>query len=301
MGKTCLCMDVGGSSIKYAKLDEKRILMDYGKVPTPHEGTEAYLSRLQEIYRQFEGQVEGISMSVPGIIDSKNGICITAGNLRFADGLPLVEEMERRCKVPAAIMNDAKSAALAEAAWGALKDCKDGIVLVLGTGVGGALVKDGEVHMGSHFAAGEFSFAMMGEWADQESNIWGLVSGNPRLLQMAARARRIEPDTINGEDVFRWINQGDTDMLEVLDEFTRPLARMIMNLQFIYDPDRFAIGGGISRQPKLLESIRKNLDRFYAIYPIDVPPVELAVCRFFNEANLMGAYRNYLRTFGEEQ
>ena len=229
MARTCLCMDVGGSSIKYAKLDEKRNLVNYGKVPTPHEGTEAYLSRLQEICRKFEGQVEGISMSVPGIIDSTRGICITAGNLRFADGLHLVEEMERRCKMPVAIMNDAKSAALAEAAWGALKDCKDGVVLVLGTGVGGALVKDGEVHMGSHFAAGEFSFAMLGEWVDQE-----------------------------------------------------------------------AVGGGISRQPKLFESIRKNLDHFYAVYPVDAPPVDLAVCRFFNEANLMGAYRNYLRTFGEE-
>lgn len=300
MAKTCLCMDVGGSSIKYAKVDEKRTLMDYGKVPTPLEGTDAYLSQLHEIYQKFEGQVEGISMSVPGIIDSTNGICMTAGHLRFADGLHLVEEMERRCKIPVAIMNDAKSAALAEAAWGALKDCKDGVVLVLGTGVGGALVKDGEVHMGSHFAAGEFSFAMLGEWVDQEADHWGMASGNSRLLQMAARARRIKPDTINGEDVFRWINEGDETMLGILDEFTRPLARMIMNLQFIYDPDRFAIGGGISRQPKLLESIRKNLDHYYAIYPVDAPPVELTVCHFFNEANLIGAYRNYLRTFGKE-
>lgn len=299
MAKTCLCIDVGGSSIKYAKMDESRTLMDYGKVPTPHEGTEEYLSSLEEIYRKFEGQVDGITMSVPGMIDSGAGICISAGNLKFADGIHLVEEMEQRCKVPVAIMNDAKCAALAEAAWGAMEDCKDGVVLVLGTGIGGALVKDGEIHMGSHFAAGEFSFVILGNEPDQEASTWAGINGNPRLLQMAARAKRVDADTINGEDVFRWINDGDEVMIGVLDEFTRPLARMIMNLQAIYDPDRFAIGGGISRQPKLLESIQKNLNHLYAIYPIDVPKAEVTTCKFFNEANLIGAYCNYLRTFGE--
>ena len=127
---------------------------------------------------------------------------------------------------------------------------------------------------------------------------WGRISGNERLLGMAARLRQVDPDTIDGEDVFRWINDGDEAVMGVLDQFTRPIARMIMNLQFVYDPERFAIGGGISRQPKLLESIRRNLKQFYAWYPAKVPQAQVTVCRFFNEANLMGAYRNYVRTFG---
>lgn len=299
MTKACLCIDVGGSSIKYAKVDGQRTLTDYGKIPTPYEGTEVYLEQLAGICRKFEGQVEGVSMSVPGIIDSGAGVCVSAGNLRFADGLPLVKEMEKRCKLPVAIMNDAKCAALAEAAWGALKDCRDGVVLVLGTGVGGALIKDGKLHLGAHFAAGEFSFAILGEEVDQEDRIWGRVSGNGRLLEMAARVRDVEPEAINGEDVFRWIDEGDEAVGRVLDQFTRPIARMIMNLQFIYDPERFAIGGGISRQPRLLASIQNNLDWFYSIFPIKVPRAEVTTCHFFNEANLLGAYQNYLQRFGE--
>ena len=299
MAKACLCIDVGGSSIKYAILDDQRALMDYGRVPTPYEGTQVYLEELTKICQKFERQVEGVSMSVPGIIDSRAGICVSAGNLRFADGLPLVEEMEKRCHLPVAIMNDAKCAALAESAWGALKGCRDGVILVLGTGVGGALIKDGEVHLGANFAAGEFSFVILGDEVDQEGNIWGRVSGNERLLTMAARVRNVEPDAINGEDVFRWIDEGDEAVGNVLDQFTWPIARMIMNLQFIYDPERFAIGGGISRQPRLLQSIRSNLDQFYSIYPVKVPRADVTVCRFFNEANLMGAYQNYLRTFGK--
>ena len=136
MAGKCLCMDVGGSSIKYALIDETLSLTEQGKVPTPYGSLEEYLSALESIWKPFSGQAEGIAMSVPGIIDSENGVCVTAGALDgFAHGVELVRELEARCGVPVTIMNDAKCAALAEAAWGALSDCRDGIVLVLGAGV----------------------------------------------------------------------------------------------------------------------------------------------------------------------
>ncbi len=296
MEQTCLCIDVGGSSIKYAKVDRKRNLTAYGKVPTPYDGVEAYLNCLEEIYRTYKSQVSGISLSVPGIIDSQNGVCITAGNLRFADGLPLVSELKKRCDVPITIMNDAKCAALAESSYGSLSDCRDGVVLVLGTGIGGALIKDGQVHMGYHFAAGEFSFISMTDYVDQPSNHWSGISGNPRLVEMAARLKGVPASEVNGEMLFKWIKEGDRQMEKLFDEFTRMIARMIMNLQFIYDPERFAIGGGMSRQPMLMELIQKNLDYLYALYPYKVPRAEIAVCKFYNEANLIGAYSNFVRS-----
>lgn len=89
-----------------------------------------------EIFQTFRNEVYGISLSVPGIIDSQNGVCITGGNLTYADGLHLVDELHKRCDVPVSIMNDGKCAALAEASWGALSDVKDSIVMVFGTAVG---------------------------------------------------------------------------------------------------------------------------------------------------------------------
>lgn len=297
MEQICLCIDVGGSSIKYAGIDRERNLMDQGKVPTPYEGIEAYLDCLEGIYRKFQGRVQGISLSVPGIIDSQKGVCITAGNLRFADGLGLVEELRGRCKVPVVIMNDAKCAALAESSYGALSDCRDGVVLVLGTGIGGALIKDGQVHMGHHFAAGEFSFIAMDDCVDLPATHWAGINGMPRLLEGAARIKGVPADQVNGEQVFAWIQEGDRRIQKLLGEYTRSIARMIMNLQFIYDPQRFAIGGGISRQPLLMEQIRNNLDYLYALYPYQVPRAEVAVCRYYNDANLLGAYSNFMLQF----
>ena len=294
MEQSCLCVDVGGSSIKYARIGRSRELADYGKVPTPYEGTGPYLDCLEAIYKKFQGQVSGISLSVPGIIDSEKGICITAGNLRFADGLLLVSELEKRCRGPVAIMNDAKCAALAESSYGALADCRDGVVLVLGTGIGGALIKDGRVHMGHHFAAGEFSFICLTDYVDQPDSHWSGRNGMPRLLETAARLRDMPADQVTGELVFEWIKEGDRQMEKLLDEFNRSIARMIMNLQFIYDPERFAVGGGISRQPLLIEGIRKNLDYLYKLYPYPVPRAEVTVCKYYNEANLLGAYSNFV-------
>ena len=299
--KKCLCIDVGGTAIKHGIIDPDVNLTDKGEVPTPYDGVEAYLDALEQIYRKAEEKVRGIAMSVPGVIDSENGICISGGNLRFIDNFNLAAELGKRVNVPVSVMNDAKSAAMAEARWGALSDCKDGIVIVLGTGIGGALIKDGKVHFGKNFAAGEFSFITMGENMDSADNTWAGCAGNPRLRTLVANAKGIEdPETITGFDVFRWAKEGDPLVLMALEQFTRGIARMIINLQVIYDPDRFVIGGGISRQPLLLDYIQKNLDYFYSQFKWPGEKADVTTCKFFNDANLIGAFSYFLSRFGDQ-
>lgn len=298
--KKCLCIDVGGTAIKYGIIDSDVNLTDKGEVPTPYDGVEAYLDTLEQLYRGVADKVQGIAMSVPGVIDSENGICISGGNLRFIENFNLAEELGKRVKVPVTVMNDAKSAAMAEARWGALADCRDGVVIVLGTGIGGALIKDGKVHFGKNFAAGEFSFISLGENMDSQDNTWAGRAGNPRLRTLVANAKGIEdPETITGFDVFRWAEEGDPLVLMALEQFTRGIAHMIINLQVIYDPDRFVIGGGISRQPLLLEYIQKNLNYFYTQFKWPGEKADVTTCKYFNDANLIGAYSYFLSRFGE--
>ena len=194
-------------------------------------------------------------------------------------------------------MNDAKAAALAEAKWGSLVDCNDAIVIVLGTGVGGAFVKDGQVHMGKNFSAGEFSFLMMDTSENLPYNTWGILGGKEHLNELVAKARGEELENITGFKVFQWANEGDEKVLEALDCFTKTIAYMIVNLQLILDPDKFAIGGGISQQPLLLEYIQKNLDYYYSLYPEHFecfPRAEVVACKYFNDSNLIGALGYYL-------
>lgn len=296
MAGYCLAMDVGGSSIKYGQIGPSRELTKQGKVPTPLHDPEAYIDALAEVYELFKGQVEGIALSVPGAIDSERGICITSGALELPRNFPLVQKLEARCGVPVTVMNDAKAAALAEASWGALADCKDGIVIVLGTGIGGALIKDGQVHMGCHFTAGEFSNVALDENVDCPDHLWFGLNGTQRLVTSAAYARGVSPEGVNGETVFRWINEGDERVCQALDRFTATLALMTRNLQQIFDPEKIAIGGGISRQPKLMESLQKNLDHLNRMSACSgMPDPQVVTCKYFNEANLIGAYAYYTR------
>lgn len=302
MERKYLCIDVGGGSIKYAIIDRELHFYEKGNVVTPYEGVEKYLDVLEEIYQKYHTKVCGIAMSVPGIIDSKNAICISGGNLTYINRFPLGLELEKRCQVPVTVMNDAKAAAMAEAKWGSLVDCNDGVVIVLGTGVGGAFVKNGQVHMGKNFSAGEFSFLMADMSEDIPDNTWGVLSGKEHLNELVAKARGERPENITGFKVFQWANEGDEKVLEALDSFTKTVAYMIVNLQLILDPDRFAIGGGISRQPLLLKYIQKNLDYYYSLYPehFEVfPRAEVVTCKYFNDSNLIGALGYYLSTVEE--
>lgn len=295
MGHKYLCMDVGESSIKYAIIDDELNVSTRGELPTPYDGLEKYLSTLTDIFESCKDKVSGIAMSMPGVIDSHNGICITGGSLKaFTELLPLSRILEERCHVPVTIINDAKSAALAEVTWGSLADCQDAVVIMLGTGIGGALIKDGEVHMGKHFSAGEFSWLMMRQDLDMTRESWALHNGNQRLVSLAAAAKGLPPDGLTSCDVFRWCEEGDESALWALDKFTKDVAFMIMNLQSIYDPERFAIGGEISTQPSLLTYIRKNLKYCHSICPFPLPEPEVTTCKYFQDAHLIGALGYFL-------
>ncbi len=73
-------------------------------------------------------------------------------------------------------------------------------------------------------------------------------------------------------------------------------AKQIFNLQTILDPERFAIGGGISSQPIFIKYIKKNLDDLYDNCPYNIPKAEIVACKFQNDANLIGAMQCFLST-----
>lgn len=297
MENKCLCIDVGGTYIKYAVIDHDRNISERGTVPTPHQDIKQYLDTLEAIFVRYRPMVGGIAVSAPGVIDSQNGVCITGGMLKYVKEFPLVKELENRCHVPVTVMNDAKCAALAESAWGALTGCRDAIVIVLGTGVGGAIIQNGQVQMGSHFSAGEFGRVMLGQNFELMDGYWAYHNGNARLVRLVSALSGRDPEQITSYDILKWAEQGDEASLWGLDLFTKDIAFMIMNLQSICDPEKFAIGGGISRQPLLLAYIQKNVRFYHAACPLPVPEPKVTACKFFNDSNLLGALGYYLSRY----
>ncbi|MBR1566575.1 MAG: ROK family protein [Oscillospiraceae bacterium] len=289
-----LTIDIGGTYIKYARMSEDMEIRSRGKRPTPQSGREALLDALEGIYT--EEPVDGIAISLPGIIDAENGYVVMGGALRYNDDFYLRHALYQRCRTKIVLENDAKCAAMAEAAAGSLKDVPDGFVLIFGTMIGGAYIHDHRLLRGRHFSAGEVSYitTVRNGYPDQDV-VFGNRCGVPRLCRKYAGRKRLDPDTVDGVCLFHDAEAGDEIALGCLDEFAHEVAVQIFNIQTLLDPDRFAIGGGISAQPLFLEAIRRNLKKLYGVCLYDIPQAEVVACNFQNDANLYGALHCFLQ------
>lgn len=289
-----LVVDIGGTFIKYACMTENMDILGRGKVRTPQNSREELIETIGKIYDDMP-QVEGIAISLPGIIDSEKGYCAMGGALRYNNEFYLRESLYQRCPVKIYMENDAKCAAMAEAAVGSLQDVEDGFVLIFGTMIGGAFIKAHRLHRGKHFSAGEVSYiGTLREGMPTFNNVWGNRCGTSGLCRLYAQKKNLNPETVDGMLVFDGVNRQETQALEALEEFTKEIAVQIFNIQTILDPERFAIGGGISAQPVFLEYIQKNLEELYTQCPYDVPHAEVVACKFQNDANLVGALQCFL-------
>ena len=203
--KTYLTLDVGGSAIKYALLQEDLTILEKSSVPTPMDTLENFIETIGKIYDQFQDQIDGMALSMPGIIDPERGYQYTGGALRYIDKLETVEVLKKRCPTNITIGNDAKCAANAEIGFGNLQDIQDGAVVILGTGIGGCLIKDHKVHTGKQFSAGEFSFIKTNNLDPFTWNhAWCTRNGISGLLQRVQEALETDKE-YTGIEILKWL------------------------------------------------------------------------------------------------
>lgn len=260
-----LVLDIGGSSIKYAQLDEQLRFSKRGEVPTPMDSMEQFVDTIASLYETCKDEVEGIAISMPGCIDPKRGFNYHGGALTYIRDMETVAILQERIPCPITIGNDAKCAANAEVGYGNLKGIQDGVVIILGTGIGGCIIKDGKVHNGKHFSAGEFSFIKTNcDQGHEQQQHWCYVNGIRGLLSKVQH--ELHSDQVySGKEIF--------------------------------DPERFVIGGGISAQPLLMQCIQKQVDKLFQEQLFDNPKAEVYPCKFRNDANLIGAFVQFKDTY----
>ena len=248
---------------------------------------------VQSLYNTYS-DVSGIAMSMPGRIDPNKGYCYTGGALAYNHDINMAELLSERCGVRVTIGNDAKCAANAELGFGSLQDIQDGAVVILGTAIGGALIKDHKVLSGCRFGAGEFSNIITDYHKPYDGDTsWYASNGINGLLLHIQEALETE-EHFTGEEIFEMANNGNEAVLKGLNQFCLETAVQIYNINQIFDCEKVAIGGGISAQPLLLELIKKNFDEIYnSCYASTLPP-EIVVCEYRNDANLIGALYQHL-------
>lgn len=301
--KNYLVYDVGGTFIKYALMDENATILEKGKVPTPdyHQHTkEDFYDALDSVTEQYKDRVAGIAVSMPGMLDNRTGYCVTAGYLPYLCGSSVALELSERYRLPVSVENDGKCAALAEFWRGSLKGCINGAVVVLGSGVAGGIILDGKLYRGNRFTAGEYSFLCTRDTSSREmESYWGISGGAQGLAKAVAEQTGENWQSYDGLRIFQMANEGDEKVRKGLKNFTDSLAVQIYNLNILLDFDIIAIGGGISQQPLLFDYLNASLEEMHENIPLRnitpyIPKPRITNCKFYNDANLIGALYHYL-------
>lgn len=306
--KKYLVFDAGGTFTKYALMDEDAQIIEKDKVVTPdyHTSTkEEYYKVLDGVVAKYKDQVEGIAISMPGMLDNKNGYCVTAGYLAYLTGSTVGDELSERYGLPVSVENDGKCAALAEYWRGSLKGYENSAVVIFGSGVAGGIILNGKIYRGNHFTAGEYSYICTdADNSAEMDSYWGLNSGAEGLAKAVSKYTGEDYQNYDGIRIFELANNGDEKVLKGLKDFTDHVAVQIYNLNIYLDLDMIAIGGGISQQPLLHEYLKKSMEEYLEKIPFRmispyVPEPKLTNCKFFNDANLIGALYHFIDLKGD--
>lgn len=289
--KKYLTIDIGGSAIKYGVIDEQLNFTSKGKVPTPLDTMENLLQTIGELVCNCQEPLAGLAVSMPGIIDNEQGYAYTGGALSYIHEINFKDELEAYTEMKVAICNDAKAATLAEMGYGHLKGIANGIVVVLGTGIGGGVVINNKLIKGTNFSAGEFSFIKGDVNDDSRDNLFAFTNGIGGVKKEIFKASGLE--NIEGVEAFKMIKAGNKEVLAGMEAFCDKLAFHLYNLQVVLDVQRILIGGGISQEPMMIELINEAANRKFNGKFNFIKKPEIMTCQFCNDANLIGALYNF--------
>lgn len=300
MKKNYLSIDIGGTNVKYAELNNAGNIIEQGKIKTSHD-KEQFLKNIDQIVEKYvKKEIKGIAFCAPGKIAHTK--IHFGGALPFLDGIDFAVRY-KKYDIPVTVINDDKASVLAENWLGSLKDMQNCAAITLGTGVGGGIIVNGKLLNGAHFQAGELSFLQLNM---KEPGFDGFAGGYASAVQMIRNVNEaIENDNeTDGLAAFEAINNGNEKAKKIFDEYCKRIAAIIIDIQAVVDLDAIAIGGGISAQPIVVQGINQAYDKVLAdnelIRKTFTRP-KIVEAKFKNGANLYGAlYNLFIHVNGEK-
>ncbi|GAA1949013.1 ROK family glucokinase [Microbacterium deminutum] len=298
-------IDIGGTKIAGGVVDEDGHIVEKLRVDTPVD-TRELADAVVDMARHFgaDHDISAVGVAAAGFVDRDRATVIHAPNIDWHDE-PLKATIESRIDVPVIIENDANAAGWAEFRFGAGRDVEHMVMLTMGTGVGGAVVTDGQLFRGGHGIAGELGHTRFIRdglpcGCGQNGCLEQYASG--RALQRAANeiadaggigdelaALRAEKGSISGPAVSRLVLAGDPGATEALRRVATALGEACGGFQAVLDPQLFVIGGGVAQLgEELLAPVRMAYETSLPGYG-ERPVAAFAIAQLGNDAGLIGA------------
>lgn len=292
-----ICIDIGGTSIKYGVLSEKGEIFIDGTVSTKVTEKENFiLSDVKKLVRNIldeykNYEIKGICVSTAGVVNPEKGEIAYAGpTIPKYTGTKIKEELEKEFSIPCEVENDVNCAGLGEYWKGAGKGSKSMVCLTIGTGIGGSVILDGKLLNGIGYTAGEIGYM------DVNGSYIQNIASSKYLVEKVQKEKEEKEgitDAITGVDIFELAKKGDEICIAGIDEIISNLGVGVRNIIYLLNPEVIVIGGGITAQKEYLEEkIRKEINDGMISDMFRKTRIELA--QQGNQAGLLGALYNFL-------
>ena len=268
--KLSIGIDIGGTKISAGVVDEDGHVVARVRRETPTSRATDVLDAIAAVTEEFvrDHHIRSIGIGAAGFVDASQSTVVFSPHLAWRHE-PLRDAAARRTGLPVLVDNDANCAGWAEYRFGAAQNQSDLVLITLGTGIGGAIVLDGQPYRGQFGIAGEFGHMQVvpggldcecgnsGCWEQYASGrvlmrraIAEADAGSAlgqQFLEMAGHR-----DRIGGWQVTEAANAGNEECREWIAEVGDWLGVGIANLAAALDPGIFVIGGGVSDAGELL-------------------------------------------------
>lgn len=302
-------IDIGGMSIKAGVVVNGEIIQREVKETNQLGGLENIVEDITQIVNKLLhkseldiNDIESIGIGFPGIVTDEGRVtCVNIG-LENALIIPQLEERLKGTIVRAS--NDANVAALAEHVYGSMKGYNSGVMITLGTGIGGGIVIDNKLIVGSNGVGAEIGHTMIA------NNYYDCNCGNNGCFETFCSATAIikyaqkllnenretiirdmcknDINNITAKMVFDAYRENDMVAKEIINRFKKYLAMGIGNIVNFIDPAVISIGGGISNASDiLLDGLSEQVKQHLPFKKTKIG--DIVIAKFKNDAGIIGA------------
>jgi glucokinase len=320
-GPYALGIDFGGTKVLAAVVDLKtgKVLGQGKKKTDPTDGPNELMERLNTTAESAlkdarigkKNGIVGIGVGIAGQVDHVEGVLRGAPNLSPATvNLPMAKLLSDRFGVPAALRNDVQIAAKGEARFGAGKDVSDFLCVFVGTGVGGAIIRDGHLVKGADGTAGEIGHlvidangrlcgcggrghleAYASRTAITHSLLGDLRRGRAsKIAELVGKVKEDEPGgtAIRSGVLAKAVADDDELVVETIREAGSYLGLGLASAINLLNPPRIILGGGVIEAVDLLFDVAAKWARREAL-PTPARSVEIVKAGLGDEAGVVGA------------
>ena len=289
-------IDLGGSKIALGLVSPDDQILSRRRIDTDaDEGVESVTARISAQVDSLrldlpQGEtIAGVGIGAPGPVDHVSGNLHTLVNLPGISHSPFRAILQEKLSLPVKLDHDAKVAALGEFHFGAGRGRDSMIYIVIGTGVGAAIIYEGSLIYGESNSAGESGHMTVDPngrpcHCGSRGCLEAYTSG-PALVKAYAAA---SGETISGAEITQRATAADASALRVLREAGRALGVAIASMAMTVNIEQFVIGGSVaSAGDLLLDPARESL-KDYSFEAV-AARIRLTASALGEDAALLGA------------